>query len=397
MGFFAEFDVWLTGILSRYIADNTAAIARILEPAIVTLGVFYVVVWGYQQLMGKIAAYPGLATISSDYFANTPNLDIDIKRAQAKTYGVSEARILSLLRNAYSQNYLYLIKKPDDQYQVILEVADEARSGPEDLSLLYIKSDDGKNLVPLKELVTWKATLGPIEERFARRFPGAIARFTDGERVLIVRQVTRPTRQLHPADDCFRAIGYTVECDLHLYMKRVWALEPAWGETAWHRDRVAASVIGAPGTHRAPDPDRRTGRGAAIGTRQRTGPDLRRRREHGPDQHTALGEPDIDAELRNLPRVVLGPARRGERARELVGRAEDEPDAAGRVACQRADLNAALRVGRRRERHRQRHDDSGAQAERDRAAAELGQFLGQLRWQVAEGPTLECFLETPQQ
>ena len=75
-------------------------------------------------------------------------------------YGVSEARILSLLRNAYSQNYLYLIKKPEDQYQVILEVGDAARSKPEDLALLYIKTDDGKNLVPLSELVTWKNTLG---------------------------------------------------------------------------------------------------------------------------------------------------------------------------------------------------------------------------------------------
>ena len=54
MGFFAEFDAWLTDILTRYIADNTAAIATILEPAIVTLGVFYVIVWGYLQLMGKI-------------------------------------------------------------------------------------------------------------------------------------------------------------------------------------------------------------------------------------------------------------------------------------------------------------------------------------------------------
>ncbi len=54
MGFFAEFDAWLTGILSRYISDNTAALAGILEPAIVTLGVFYVIVWGYLQLLGKI-------------------------------------------------------------------------------------------------------------------------------------------------------------------------------------------------------------------------------------------------------------------------------------------------------------------------------------------------------
>lgn len=54
MGFFAEFNVWLTSLLARYIADNTAAFARVLEPAIVTLGVFYIVIWGYLQLVGKI-------------------------------------------------------------------------------------------------------------------------------------------------------------------------------------------------------------------------------------------------------------------------------------------------------------------------------------------------------
>ncbi|HTN71519.1 MAG TPA: efflux RND transporter permease subunit, partial [Methylomirabilota bacterium] len=113
------------------------------------------------KLMEKLRAYPGFATISSDYFNNTPNLDIEIRRDQAKTHGVSESRILTLLRNAYSQNYLYLIKKPEDQYQVILEAQDRARSRPQDLSLLYIKSDDGKNLVPLNALVTWKQSLGP--------------------------------------------------------------------------------------------------------------------------------------------------------------------------------------------------------------------------------------------
>jgi HAE1 family hydrophobic/amphiphilic exporter-1 len=100
-------------------------------------------------------------TVSSDFFNNTPSVDIDIRRDRAKVYGVSEARILNLLRAAYSQNFLYLIKKPEDQYQVILEVEDAARSKPEDISLLQIRSDDGQNLIPLRELVTWKTTLGP--------------------------------------------------------------------------------------------------------------------------------------------------------------------------------------------------------------------------------------------
>jgi len=113
-----------------------------------------------QKLMARLRQFQGFATVSSDYFANTPNLEINIRRDQTRIYGVSETRILNLLRNAYSQNYLYLIKKPQDQYQVILEVKDDERSKPEDLSLLYIKSDDGKNLVPLSELVTWKESLG---------------------------------------------------------------------------------------------------------------------------------------------------------------------------------------------------------------------------------------------
>jgi HAE1 family hydrophobic/amphiphilic exporter-1 len=123
-----------------------------------------------QKLMGKLMQFPGFLTVSSDYYNNTPNLDINLRREQAKTYGVSEARILTLLRNAYSQNYIYLIKKPEDQYQVILEVADEARGKPEDLSLLYIRSDDGQRLVPLRELVTWKSTLGPQSVNHLNQF-----------------------------------------------------------------------------------------------------------------------------------------------------------------------------------------------------------------------------------
>lgn len=113
-----------------------------------------------QKLMARLMQYPGFATVSSDFFHNTPNLEINIRRDQARTYGVSETRILTLLRNAYSQNYLYLIKKPEDQYQVILEVKDSDRSQADDLSLLYIKSDDGKNMVPLSALVSWNTSVG---------------------------------------------------------------------------------------------------------------------------------------------------------------------------------------------------------------------------------------------
>jgi hydrophobic/amphiphilic exporter-1 (mainly G- bacteria), HAE1 family len=114
-----------------------------------------------EKLMARLQGYPGFLTLSSDYFHSTPNLDIRIRRDRARSLGVSEARILALLRNAYSQNYLALIKKPADQYQVILEVEERARAKPDDLLSLRIRSDDGSALVPLGELVTWTHSLGP--------------------------------------------------------------------------------------------------------------------------------------------------------------------------------------------------------------------------------------------
>jgi alkylation response protein AidB-like acyl-CoA dehydrogenase len=41
---------------------------------------------------------------------------------------------------------------------------------------------------------------------------------------------------------CHGAMGYTVEYDLHLYMKRAWALARAYGDAAWHRRRVARAL-----------------------------------------------------------------------------------------------------------------------------------------------------------
>ena len=42
---------------------------------------------------------------------------------------------------------------------------------------------------------------------------------------------------------CHGAIAYTVEYDLHMWMKRVWALAAQWGNTAWHRRRVGAAIL----------------------------------------------------------------------------------------------------------------------------------------------------------
>lgn len=60
----------------------------------------------------------------------------------------------------------------------------------------------GQSLRPL--------ALTEVEQRFARQFPGTMARMTDGREVLVLRAVSRPTRMLHPAADCYRGLGYGI-------------------------------------------------------------------------------------------------------------------------------------------------------------------------------------------
>jgi len=42
---------------------------------------------------------------------------------------------------------------------------------------------------------------------------------------------------------CHGAIGYSYEYDLHLFMKRAWALAASWGDAAWHRARVGRAIL----------------------------------------------------------------------------------------------------------------------------------------------------------
>ena len=89
--------------------------------------------------------------------------------------------------------------------------------------------------------------LSAVEQRFAARFPGSIARLTDGEQVLVLRQVRQPTRMLHPAADCYRGLGYRIlqaqlEQDAQQRLWRCFVAERDGGRT-----RVCERIVDARG------------------------------------------------------------------------------------------------------------------------------------------------------
>lgn len=62
---------------------------------------------------------------------------------------------------------------------------------------------EGRRLQPLPA--------GPGDALLARDFPGHVARFSDGRRQIVLRQVARATRLLHSARDCFESLGYAID------------------------------------------------------------------------------------------------------------------------------------------------------------------------------------------
>src|SRR6266540_1567557 len=173
------------------------------------------------ELMEKLQQFKGFASVRSDYYHDTPNLRIDINRDRAATYGVSTSAIQSLLRNAYSQNYVYLIKQPDDQYQVILEVKDKERAHPDDLDDLYVRGGTSgnfsasgagggtivtttgnmSNLVPMRVVTSTKEVIGPQAVNHLNQFTSVTFNFNLLPNVAIgdaTKVIEDAFAQIHP-------------------------------------------------------------------------------------------------------------------------------------------------------------------------------------------------------
>jgi HAE1 family hydrophobic/amphiphilic exporter-1 len=178
--------------------------------------------------MTKLRTFKGFSTVRSDFYNATPNLTVDIDRERASTYGVSTAAVQTLLRNAYSQNYVYLIKQPEDQYQVILEVKDNERARPEDLDNLYVRSNGNTtasanagaspapsgpnntttgtlgNLVPLRAVTTTREIVGPQAVNHFNQFTSVTINFNllpdvaIGDATKFIENAAAEVRKVHP-------------------------------------------------------------------------------------------------------------------------------------------------------------------------------------------------------
>jgi hydrophobic/amphiphilic exporter-1 (mainly G- bacteria), HAE1 family len=125
---------------------------------------------------GRMRQLPGLQDVSSDLQIKNPEINIEIDRDKASSLGITAQQIEGALATAYSGQQISTILTASNQYQVIIELEPKYQRDASALSLLYVRSSQGK-LVPLNTLVTLKHGAGPLSVNHLGQIPSVTVFF----------------------------------------------------------------------------------------------------------------------------------------------------------------------------------------------------------------------------
>src|SRR6266566_1087651 len=149
-----------------------------------------------QQLLRQLTQVPGLTDVISDLQLQNPQLNVSINREKAAALNVSAQDIENALYDAYGPRWVSTIYAPTNQYRVMLDLAPEYQNRPDAISLLYIKSDDGR-LVPLDTLAHMTQDSSPQTIHHLGQLPAVTLSFnlkagvSLGDAVAQVEELTR--------------------------------------------------------------------------------------------------------------------------------------------------------------------------------------------------------------
>jgi HAE1 family hydrophobic/amphiphilic exporter-1 len=131
----------------------------------------------------KMRELPGIEDVSTDLLLKNPQVQVDFDRDKISALGLSVNQVETALYNAYGTRQITQIYAPNNQYQVILEVAPEFQKDPAALSLLYVRSSlapPGATmgpLVPLDTVAKISTMAGPLSVSHTGQLPSVTISF----------------------------------------------------------------------------------------------------------------------------------------------------------------------------------------------------------------------------
>ncbi len=147
----------------------------------------YRVAPGFEAAMRNV---PGLLDVNSDLQIKNPELEVDLDREQIAALGLTVDQVELALSSAYGSRQISQIFAPDDEYQVIMQVAPQYQQDPAALSMLYVQAPGGK-LVPLSAVVTTRQSVGPQSVNHIGQLPSVTVSFNIAPGVALGDAVAR--------------------------------------------------------------------------------------------------------------------------------------------------------------------------------------------------------------
>ncbi len=114
------------------------------------------------QLMERIGKNDGLVNPVPDLKLNKPQLSVQVDRDKAALLGVGVSDIGRTLETLLGSRKVTTFKLDGDQYDVMLQLADEERRTPDQLEQIYVRNQQGE-VLPLSSVLAMKETVSPAE------------------------------------------------------------------------------------------------------------------------------------------------------------------------------------------------------------------------------------------
>ncbi len=127
-------------------------------------------------LENRMRAMPDLTDVNSDLQIKNPQVSISIDRDKARAMGISAQTLEDALYDSYGSRQISTIYAPDEEYWVELELEPRFQADPSTLSLLYVRSADGK-MVPLDTFVKMTTDMGPLSVNHSGQVPAVTISF----------------------------------------------------------------------------------------------------------------------------------------------------------------------------------------------------------------------------
>jgi hydrophobic/amphiphilic exporter-1 (mainly G- bacteria), HAE1 family len=152
----------------------------------------------FEERMRQI---PGLVDVTSDLQISTPQVNVALNRDRISTLGLTVDQVEAALSDAYGSRQVSTIFAPNNEYQVVMQVAPQFQRDASALGLLYVRGT-GEQLVPLSSVASITPSVGPQQVNHTGQLPSVTLSFNLKPGVALgdaVARVDEAAREFLPA------------------------------------------------------------------------------------------------------------------------------------------------------------------------------------------------------